>query len=112
LPAAAARRDATGNCYFEPIPPQSPQGQPQQGDPPSANPLTSSFHESIDIFDLQQETVDHTMQRATDAGLTNIVPRQGDAQKLPYADKTFDGVYLVTVLGEIPDRAAALAEGE
>jgi ubiquinone/menaquinone biosynthesis C-methylase UbiE len=34
----------------------------------------------------------------------------GDATRLPTADASFDVVFLVTVLGEIPDRAAALAE--
>lgn len=64
----------------------------------------------LHIFDLQQEMLDHTMRRATDAGLSNIVPQQGNAERLPYDDETFDGAYLVTVLGEIPDRAAALRE--
>ena len=42
--------------------------------------------------------------------MTNIEPRQGDAQRLPYDDATFDGAYLVTVLGEVPDQEAALRE--
>ena len=33
-----------------------------------------------------------------------MVPTQGDARELPYADDTFDAAYLVTVLGEIPDQ--------
>ena len=37
-------------------------------------------------------------------------PMQGDARHLPYADESFDGAYLVTVLGEIPDQDAALRE--
>lgn len=64
----------------------------------------------LEIFDLQQEMLDHTMGRANEAGLSNVVSRQGDAQKLPYDNQSFDGVFLVTVLGEIPDRAAALRE--
>src|SRR3954454_8790538 len=64
----------------------------------------------LDIFDLQQEMLDHTMRRARERGLTNIAPRQGDARRLPYPDATFDAVYLVTVLGEIPDQDAALRE--
>lgn len=35
---------------------------------------------------------------------------QGDATELSCADATFDGICLVTVLGEIPDQDAALAE--
>lgn len=65
---------------------------------------------SLDIFDLQQEMLDHTMRRAGERGLANITPTQGDARRLPYPDATFDAAYLVTVLGEIPDQDAALRE--
>jgi ubiquinone/menaquinone biosynthesis C-methylase UbiE len=54
--------------------------------------------------------LDHTMRRAGEQGLTNVVPARGDAQHLPYADASFDAVYLVTVLGEVPDQDAALRE--
>ncbi|HVL94473.1 MAG TPA: class I SAM-dependent methyltransferase [Solirubrobacteraceae bacterium] len=64
----------------------------------------------LDIFDLQQEMLDHTMRRARERGLGNLVPRQGDARSLPYDDGTFDAAYLTTVLGEIPDQDAALRE--
>jgi len=65
---------------------------------------------TLHIFDLQQEMLDHTMRRAGEAGLTNVVPRQGDARELPYDDDTFDAALIVTVLGEIPDQERALAE--
>ena len=65
---------------------------------------------TLHVFDLQQEMLDHTTRRATERGIQNIVPTQGDAQKLPYDDATFDAAYLVTVLGEIPDQEQALAE--
>jgi ubiquinone/menaquinone biosynthesis C-methylase UbiE len=64
----------------------------------------------LDVFDLQQEMLDHTLRRASERGLANITATQGDARKLSYDDATFDAAYLVTVLGEIPDQAAALAE--
>jgi len=64
----------------------------------------------LDVFDLQQEMLDHTLRRAEERGLANIVAMQGDARALPYADATFDAAYLVTVLGEIPDQEAALRE--
>jgi len=64
----------------------------------------------LDIFDLQQDMLDHTMRRAGERGLSNIAPTQGNAERLPYADATFDGAYLVAVLGEIPDQDAALRE--
>jgi SAM-dependent methyltransferase len=66
----------------------------------------------VEIFDIQQEFLDHTMRRAQERGLSNVVPTQGDATDLPYQDDAFDAVALTTVLGEIPDRAAALREIE
>jgi ubiquinone/menaquinone biosynthesis C-methylase UbiE len=65
---------------------------------------------TLELFDLQQKFLDHTMQAATDRGLTNLNPTQGDATKLPYEDASIDAVILTAVLGEIPDRAAALRE--
>ncbi|MGB2852333.1 MAG: methyltransferase domain-containing protein [Solirubrobacterales bacterium] len=65
---------------------------------------------TIEIFDLQQEMLDHTMGQAGERGITNVVPTQGDASQLPFADERFDAVVLITVLGEIPDREAAIAE--
>src|SRR6476620_1063090 len=64
----------------------------------------------IDILDLQQEMLDHTMRRAGERGLPNITPTQADATSMPYEDGTFDAAYLTTVLGEIPDQDAALRE--
>lgn len=64
----------------------------------------------LDIFDLQQEMLDHTMRRAGERGRTNIAPTRGDAQALPYPNATFDAAFLTTVLGEIPDQDAALRE--
>jgi ubiquinone/menaquinone biosynthesis C-methylase UbiE len=65
---------------------------------------------TLDVFDLQQEMLDHTMRRASERRISNIIPTQGDARALPYADDTFDAAYLTAVLGEIPDQVAALRE--
>jgi protein-L-isoaspartate O-methyltransferase len=65
---------------------------------------------TIEIFDLQQEFLDHTMRRSQESGLSNVVPTQGDATDLPYEDDSIDAVVLTAVLGEIPDRATALRE--
>jgi ubiquinone/menaquinone biosynthesis C-methylase UbiE len=64
----------------------------------------------LDLFDLQQQMLDHTLRRADERGLANLVAVQGDARELPYGDDELDGAYLVTVLGEIPDQEAALRE--
>lgn len=64
----------------------------------------------IEIFDLQQEFLDHTTSRAGERGLANVVPTQGDATALPYEDASMDAVVLTAVLGEIPDPVAALRQ--
>ena len=64
----------------------------------------------VEIFDLQQEFLDHVMGRAVERGLANVVPTQGDATALPYEDASIDAVVLTAVLGEIPDPLAALRE--
>ena len=64
----------------------------------------------VAILDVQQEMLDHTMERSRERGLANIKPRLGDATGMPYDDASFDAAYLVTVLGEVPDRDAALRE--
>jgi ubiquinone/menaquinone biosynthesis C-methylase UbiE len=64
----------------------------------------------VEIFDLQQQFLDHTIRRAAEQGLTNVVPTQGDATALPYEDSSMDAVVLTAVLGEIPDPVAALRQ--
>jgi ubiquinone/menaquinone biosynthesis C-methylase UbiE len=65
---------------------------------------------TLEIFDLQQEMLDHTTRAARERGLHNVVAIRGDAHSLPYEDDRFDAAYLVTVLGEIPDQELALGE--
>ena len=65
---------------------------------------------TLDVVDVQQEMLDHTMRRAAEQGIGNISPVRADARALPFEDDSFDGAYLVTVLGEIPHQEAALRE--
>jgi ubiquinone/menaquinone biosynthesis C-methylase UbiE len=65
---------------------------------------------TIEIFDLQQEFLDHVAKRAAERGLTNIAPTQGDATALAFDDASMDAVVLTAVLGEIPDPVAALRQ--
>jgi ubiquinone/menaquinone biosynthesis C-methylase UbiE len=66
----------------------------------------------VDIFDIQQEMLDHVVREANKRGVTNVLPALGDAQALPYGDASFDAAVLITVLGEIPDQDRALSEIE
>jgi len=65
---------------------------------------------ALELFDLQREFLDHVMRAAAERSITNLTPLQGDATNLPYEDASIDAVILTAVLGEIPDRAAALGE--
>lgn len=65
---------------------------------------------TLDVLDVQQVMLDHTLRRARAAGLDNVRARCGDAARLPYPDASFDAAFMMTVLGEIPDGDAALAE--
>lgn len=65
---------------------------------------------TLELFDLQQEFLDHVMRAANQRNLTNLVATRGDATDLPYVDASIDAVILTAVLGEIPDREAALRE--
>jgi ubiquinone/menaquinone biosynthesis C-methylase UbiE len=67
-------------------------------------------HGAIEIFDIQQEMLDHTIRRARERGLENVNPTRGDAQDLGWDDDGFDAAILITVLGEIPNQDAALRE--
>jgi ubiquinone/menaquinone biosynthesis C-methylase UbiE len=65
---------------------------------------------TLELFDLQQEFLDHVMRAAGTRGLGNLVATRGDATALPFEDASVDAVVLTAVLGEIPDRVAALRE--
>jgi SAM-dependent methyltransferase len=65
---------------------------------------------ALDVLDVQQEMLDEVTARARTARVANLTATRGDARSLPYPDAAFDAAYLVGVLGEIPDEAAALRE--
>lgn len=64
----------------------------------------------LEILDIQEEMLEHTMRKARSRGLTNISSTQADATNLPHANGRFDAALMVTVFGEIPDGDAALRE--
>ena len=64
----------------------------------------------LDIIDVQDEMLEHVLRRAGAAGINSITAAKADARQLPFPAATFDAAYLVTVLGEIPEPAAAVRE--
>ncbi len=65
---------------------------------------------TLDVLDIQPDMLASLRARAEARGVTNLVATHGDAQRLPFADAIFDAVYVVGVLGELPDPNAALTE--
>lgn len=64
----------------------------------------------LDVIDIQQQMLGILARQIQSAGIANVREVQADAQALPYADHSFDGAFLITVLGEIPSPATALQE--
>jgi len=60
--------------------------------------------------DIQPEMVDKTLKRVEKQGLHNVLGFAASADKLPFDLYDIDLVFLVHVLGEIPDRLPALRE--
>jgi len=65
--------------------------------------------EAIGI-DIQPGMIERLKRHAESAGSTNLTALLGDASQPHVEPESFDLVFLVTVLGEIPDRVAALAQ--
>ena len=65
---------------------------------------------TLDVFDIQQIMLDHTLRVAAAHDVRNIAATLGDARRLPYPDNTFDAAFMMTVVGEITGQDAALGE--
>ena len=65
---------------------------------------------TLHVVDVQWEMLEDLRRRAAQAALNNLREVVGDAQRLPYPDRSFDGAYLISVLGEVPNEESALRE--
>jgi ubiquinone/menaquinone biosynthesis C-methylase UbiE len=61
-------------------------------------------------IDIQPGMIKRLQQRANRAGVTNLTALVGDASQAMVPEASFDVAVLAMVLGEIPDRAAVLAQ--
>ena len=59
--------------------------------------------------EIQPDMARVARRRVEEAGLTNVEVREGDVTTTPLEPGAYDLAFLVTVLGEIPDRNAAIA---
>ena len=62
------------------------------------------------LVDIQQEMLDMAKERLDKKGIGNVEYRRGNATSLPVESETIDVVFLVAVLGEVPDRDSCLRE--
>ena len=60
--------------------------------------------------DIAPRMIERVQRRIEAEGVTNIDARVADAYDLPFEDGSFDLVYMITVINEIPDIPRALAE--
>ena len=60
--------------------------------------------------DIQPKMIEALRRRLLREGVANVMPMVGNALALPLADRSVDRAFLVTVLGEVPDRPRTLAE--
>jgi ubiquinone/menaquinone biosynthesis C-methylase UbiE len=61
-------------------------------------------------LDVQRDMLKETRRRLIEGGCTTAGVLQASAEAIPLAAAVVDRVFLITVLGEIPDRAKALSE--
>ena len=61
-------------------------------------------------IDIEPRMIERLQTRAQEAGVINIDARVADVYQLPFDDQTFDAVYMITVIGEIPKPEQATAE--
>jgi ubiquinone/menaquinone biosynthesis C-methylase UbiE len=61
-------------------------------------------------LDIQAGMVERLKVRASQAALSNLTAVLGDATQVHFLPESFDVIFLCTVLGEIPDREAALSQ--
>ena len=62
------------------------------------------------LIDVQHEMLNKARVRLTRARLTNVSFARADATALPLSSDTLDAAFLVTVLGEVPDRASCMVK--
>jgi ubiquinone/menaquinone biosynthesis C-methylase UbiE len=65
---------------------------------------------SVTCVELQPEMIAMLRQRLRMEQVDNVEILQGDAQRLPLPPESFDMVFVVTVIGEVPDRSALFNE--
>ena len=61
-------------------------------------------------IDIEPRMIERVTRRAQDEGITNLEARVANVHDLPFGDDTFDAIYMITVINEIPQPERALRE--
>jgi len=64
----------------------------------------------IVTIDIEPRIIERVQHKALTEGVTNIEARVADVYDLPFDDETFNVVYMIAVIGEIPDPERAMRE--
>ena len=64
----------------------------------------------IVAIDIEPKMVERVKARAAMEGVSNIDTRVADVYELPFEDETFDLIYMITVISEIPEPVRAMHE--
>jgi ubiquinone/menaquinone biosynthesis C-methylase UbiE len=64
----------------------------------------------IVTIDIEPKMIERVRETARKEGVTNIEARVADVYELPYAEGYFDLVYMIAVIGEIPNPDKAIKE--
>lgn len=60
--------------------------------------------------DIEPKMIERVQRRAQAEGITNLEARVADVYALPFEAGFFDAVYMITVIGEIPEPVRAMRE--
>lgn len=61
-------------------------------------------------IDIEPKMIERVQQRAIDEGINQLEAKVANVFDLPFEDGMFDVIYMITVIGEIPDPIKALHE--
>ena len=64
----------------------------------------------IVTIDIEEKMIKRVIKRATQENITNVHAEVANVYELPYEDSSFDLIYMIAVINEIPEQARALQE--